>query len=833
VEVHLNIIVDLAAANQKQLKSGRAVSLKPLRRTLTWLSQFSKDRRVLALLGILALGAYLRLWNLHHLFNAIHDYDEGIYSLGARFISQGYLPYQDFILTHPPLHSLTLTSIYQVFGYDFFYGKYLSVVLSLACIVLIYLVGKKMYHPGVGLATAALFAVSPEMVYFGRRCVQESMGIFFILLAVYLAFDFINNNKSNRLLFCGLSLGLALATKYIFAPAVAAIIIAVVFLSMGQRFWRSIKTLGRPSFLVTYLCLLAVSFSFLLLLKWSLNLNISIPFFDPMYQSVDSVVITILVFILPLVISLAILEGRFPFREWWLGIWELRHNKGLWLLLAGTVIGFFIVTSFFWVKMPQEFIYQTFLIQQFRPYVEFPSLVAMIRIAPISSSFLTMAFLPILLAIPLALALLNKRLFSNGDCFLSVAMIVSLALCQGFYYLPRYHISLFPFLLLGVSCLMPPLNVKMLTVKLQSLTPRIKAGLLVVLASFSLFLCLSIVLLTNYTGYDVDWPWLPSNEEYVYSETIDYLEGAGAKKVYAVNPIFPALSSHLDSTLAFDSFALLWLERIPPEKLVNDRIAEGVDYIVLDSWVRYWRYPYAEQTLELIQQVRRNARLVKVIAPDSLISTEIYALGAETRGIFNGQFDQWVKYKDKEMSLPLGWEPVLVTGDGDEALIEEAHIAGMKCVGFTIYEDGLRDEKYDSTHAGILQRILFPETEIRVQVFPTVNTITTGRVVIGSSIHFVDDLGRALVIGFSDEVDGEEAFQYAAGNRILVVRNAQLNQWSEHAIDLSAYWSETNWWQPKEIDMMLLVSTYYTEPGYYTFYLAKIEMDDAKAETIE
>jgi len=105
------------------------------------------DRKVLILLGVLALGAYLRLWNIHHLFNAIHDYDEGIYALAARFISQGYLPYQDFTLAHPPLHTLTLASIYKVLGYDFFYSKYLSVALSLASVVVIYLTGKRMYHP--------------------------------------------------------------------------------------------------------------------------------------------------------------------------------------------------------------------------------------------------------------------------------------------------------------------------------------------------------------------------------------------------------------------------------------------------------------------------------------------------------------------------------------------------------------------------------------------------------------------------------------------------------------------------------------------------------------
>ncbi len=106
---------------------------------MAWLSKAGRDPKILALLGIIALAAYLRLWNIDHLFNVLHDYDEGAYSLGARFITQGYLPYQDFILVHPPLYDLVLASFYKIFGYSFLSGRYLSVALSLICIVIIYL----------------------------------------------------------------------------------------------------------------------------------------------------------------------------------------------------------------------------------------------------------------------------------------------------------------------------------------------------------------------------------------------------------------------------------------------------------------------------------------------------------------------------------------------------------------------------------------------------------------------------------------------------------------------------------------------------------------------
>jgi|GEM_PF-1532964 len=802
--------------------------LSSLRHFLSWITKVGKDKNALALLGTLLLGAYLRLWQISHLFNVVHDYDEGAHSLGARFISQGLLPYQDFTLVHPPLYDLLLAGVYKVFGYSFLDGRYLSVALSLGCIVLIYLVGKKLYHPTVGIFAAALFAVSPDMVYLGRRAVIEPLGIFLILLAVYFAVDFIQNGKQNKAFLCGLFLGLALAAKYLFIPAAVAIIVAVAFLSMGERFWRSLKTLGRPALWGMYFCFAAVFYSLLLLLRWALKLDVSIPFIDPMYLSFGDVAVTAFVFLLPLVISIAMLEKNIQFKQWWLGLWGLRRNRGLWLLLGGTVLGFILITGFFWVKMPQEFFSQTVLLQQNRPPSEFPSLIGMIRTMPLALSFLRMAFLPILFAIPLLFVLLNKQGFSRSDCFLSVTLIVSLLLCQGFHSLPRYYVSIFPFLLLGISQFVPPLDTRMLTKQFGTFTAKFKVSLSVVLTIFIFFITMSLILLTNYTGYDVGFGrTFASDEELVYRETVDYLEGAGAKKVYAANPIFSALSPDLDSTIAFDTFALLWLEEKPPEDIIKEAKEEGVDYIILDPWVDWWIGSYKEKATELAQEVRRNARLVMVIEPDSTCHTEIYLLGAEAGGIFNGDFAQWVT--TDEVSLPLGWHPITVAGEGDEATIEQTTIAGVKCAGFTIYEDGIEDNRY-AIHAGVYQEVPFPESELRVRLFPTVNTVNTERVVLGAGIHFADEHGHALIIGFSDEVDGEVRFTHQDGNRVLVIRNAQLNQWSEHTIDLASYWEEANWWQPEEVEVYLLISACYLEPGHYALYVAEIGAETAQGE---
>ena len=44
---------------------------------MSWKSQVIEDRQILTLLGILALRAKLRLWKIRHLFQIVHDCDEG------------------------------------------------------------------------------------------------------------------------------------------------------------------------------------------------------------------------------------------------------------------------------------------------------------------------------------------------------------------------------------------------------------------------------------------------------------------------------------------------------------------------------------------------------------------------------------------------------------------------------------------------------------------------------------------------------------------------------------------------------------------------------------
>jgi hypothetical protein len=153
--------------------------------------------------------------------------------------------------------------------------------------------------------------------------------------------------------------------------------------------------------------------------------------------------------------------------------------------------------------------------------------------------------------------------------------------------------------------------------------------------------------------------------------------------------------------------------------------------------VRYWGYPYDEQAEELTQAVRQNATLVKVIAPESAIYTEIYLLGAEEQAVFNGDFEQWI---GGETNAPLGWQTWQVAGDdenGDSATITRSNIDGRDCVQLSAYENGITDGEREATTVAITQEIEFPGTPLVIDIMAEFNSNISEGLVKAIGIHFV------------------------------------------------------------------------------------------------
>ena len=125
---------------------------------------------------MVAAGIVLRTlvwWPSHNLFGVL-EYDDGVYYATARLLLNGYLPYRDFTIVHPPGVSIALlpaAGLGHVFGDPFgmVAGRVQMQVIAALNIVLVYrLAGRLPGDPATrgrrALVAAALYAVMPNAI---------------------------------------------------------------------------------------------------------------------------------------------------------------------------------------------------------------------------------------------------------------------------------------------------------------------------------------------------------------------------------------------------------------------------------------------------------------------------------------------------------------------------------------------------------------------------------------------------------------------------------------------------------------------------------------------
>lgn len=113
---------------------------------------------------------------------------------------------------HPILVFLVQHWFMGIFGVNLWGLRLSSTLFGIVTVLLVALIGEKLFSRRVGIIAAALFAANVLMVYVSRTGVQESQVIFFMLLTVYC---FLRAEKSPRwYLATGAALGLGLLSKY-------------------------------------------------------------------------------------------------------------------------------------------------------------------------------------------------------------------------------------------------------------------------------------------------------------------------------------------------------------------------------------------------------------------------------------------------------------------------------------------------------------------------------------------------------------------------------------------------------------------------------------------
>jgi len=136
----------------------------------------------------------------------------------------------------PILFNWLVAISFLVFGFTEFAARFPAAVLGLGCIIITYLLGRKIVGPTVGLLSGAILATNGEYIILSRAVVHDISLVFFMTLALfffYLGFKDGRNRKVYFLLFYA-STGFAVLAKGPVGVLLPALIIGL-FLILERK----------------------------------------------------------------------------------------------------------------------------------------------------------------------------------------------------------------------------------------------------------------------------------------------------------------------------------------------------------------------------------------------------------------------------------------------------------------------------------------------------------------------------------------------------------------------------------------------------------------------
>jgi 4-amino-4-deoxy-L-arabinose transferase-like glycosyltransferase len=190
----------------------------------------------LALLGILLVGAVLRLYQLDAIPSEMGTDMPLIYE-NAREIMQGQL--MIFCPRYPGRESLyfyLLATYGRLFGLDFFGIKFTSALIGLSTILALYGLGRYLFDREVGLVAAAFLAASKWHVILSRSGYRAALMPLAVAATIYLLVRAVRRGRSSDFALAGMVVGLGMYTynAYLIVPAIVCAALAAEFALLGR-----------------------------------------------------------------------------------------------------------------------------------------------------------------------------------------------------------------------------------------------------------------------------------------------------------------------------------------------------------------------------------------------------------------------------------------------------------------------------------------------------------------------------------------------------------------------------------------------------------------------
>jgi len=780
----------------------------------TRITRFCRMHRSVIIMGsllllLLSLGLYFRLHNLANWFSYFNDYDEGAYVLASRFINEGLIPYRDFNLFQPPLYNLMLAGLFKLFHYDFMLARYVSVAFSLVNVIFIFVIARRTFGLLPAAVAGAIFAFDPILLYLSRRAVLESFGLTLCLAGLLFLTFYLSNSRKWWLIGVGVAFGLTLSVKLTFLPLVAGVLMAVAFREAGFT-WRWLARFGTTKALLEYLAVGGSIFAVLLLLNGN-GWNLPIPPLDSIHGTRGAFVGFILLFV-PVAVVLGLNVDYSAWKGLFSGAWRAIRSHAVLTLAAATVLTFGFVIGPFLLIDPQATFSQVFGSLVERPEGEVPSFLGIMHLAIISPGLLKYYALPVLATVPVLYLLLRSRTATPMHCITTIGLAISLVCLQMVFHVPRYYMAVWPFLALGAASFF------------TDTAGTLKTGKFIALGAVILLLC-SLSLPVTYTnmGYDTlnDKVW-PKGEAF-YDEVAEFISTLKPNaKVYSGSPMLVALSPELETTSIYTTFGQLWVAKEKASDFVDRLQEKGVEFVVLDPWVRGWIGGGFGPPAEALQaEVRSRGNLIQVIGSEDQERFEVYALtreGEEDQAFFNGDFSYWLP----NTLAPLGWEAISATNKENATSVKSLTVEGQQAVALLVRQTTTASPN-DFTHVRIRQVISVPDGAIQLQVYPTFNyKDQDGLPLTVAGVEISDGKNPTIWYTFGELGGLSRSFDFPNGHHVEVL-DAPLNRWSIQTINIKETYQKLGWSVPDKVSFDLFLAVHVSHPGSYSVFFGPIQ----------
>jgi len=195
-----------------------------------------------ALVLILLLAAFLRLWKIDSPVGGFHAFNEALYTLIAKNLAEGGSLLRPtaggtwLFLETPPLLPYALAGIFHFTGVSIVAGRLVSVVSGVLLVLAVYSLGRRLYSAPAGLTAAVLVAVAPVAVLTGRNIQADTLCLF-LLAAAYSFWGRAEGGAAGSRILAGLLAGLSLFAK-LFAGVGLAALLAWEIATSGLSFLR-------------------------------------------------------------------------------------------------------------------------------------------------------------------------------------------------------------------------------------------------------------------------------------------------------------------------------------------------------------------------------------------------------------------------------------------------------------------------------------------------------------------------------------------------------------------------------------------------------------------